>query len=147
MIKFICKYEICFILLFYRTKQMTMFFGISAAIKMRYEFARAWQARTMAKSLILCSPNSNPNPKWIFGIWIWRLRCGIFGFCFLSFTQNERKMYKLRQLSLSQFFKLVFLSTEPCTLISLINVECTLTDFEKFHPPQKKIHPPGLLIS
>ena len=28
------------------------------------------------------------------------------------------------------------------TLISLINVESTLTEFEKFHPPQKKIHPP-----
>ena len=25
---------------------------------------------TMAKSLILCSPNSNPNPKLIFEIWI-----------------------------------------------------------------------------
>ena len=34
----------------------------------------------------------------------------------------------------------------PCTLISLINVGPTLTDFEKFHPPQKKIHPPRLLI-
>ena len=33
-----------------------------------------------------------------------------------------------------------------CTLISLINVGPTLTDFEKFHPPQKKIHPPHLLI-
>ena len=25
---------------------------------------------TMAKSLILCRPNSNPNPKQIFGIWM-----------------------------------------------------------------------------
>ena len=25
---------------------------------------------TMAQSLILCGPNSNPNPKWIFGMWI-----------------------------------------------------------------------------
>ena len=33
------------------------------------------------------------------------------------------------------------------TLISLINVEPTLTNFEKFHPPQKKIPPPRLLIS
>jgi hypothetical protein len=33
------------------------------------------------------------------------------------------------------------------TLISLINVESTLTDFEKFHPPQKEIPPPHLLIS
>ena len=31
------------------------------------------------------------------------LRCGIFGFCFFSFPQNARKVYKLRQLSLSQF--------------------------------------------
>ena len=30
-------------------------------------------------------------------------RCGIFGFCLLSFPQNERKVYKLRQFSLSQF--------------------------------------------
>ena len=33
------------------------------------------------------------------------------------------------------------------TLISLINLESTLTDFEKFHPPKKKIPPPNLLIS
>ena len=39
------------------------------------------------------------------------LECGIFGFCLLSFPQNERKIYKLRQLSLSQF--VYFLSTEP----------------------------------
>ena len=32
------------------------------------------------------------------------------------------------------------------TLISLINVGPTLTNFEKFNPPQKKIHPPRLLI-
>ena len=32
-----------------------------------------------------------------------RTRCGIFGFCLLSFPQNERKIYKLSQLSLSQF--------------------------------------------
>jgi hypothetical protein len=32
-------------------------------------------------------------------------------------------------------------------LISLINVESILTDFEKFHLPQKEIHPPRLLIS
>ena len=31
------------------------------------------------------------------------------------------------------------------TLISLINVEPTLTDFEKFHPPQKK-NPPSTFI-
>ena len=28
------------------------------------------------------------------------------------------------------------------TLISLINVESTLTTFEKFQPPQKEVHPP-----
>ena len=37
--------------------------------------------------------------------------CEIFGLCLLSFTQNERKIYKLRQLSLSQF--VYFLSTQP----------------------------------
>ena len=37
-------------------------------------------------------------------------------------------------------------SREVCkiTLISLINVESTLTNFEKFHPPQKEIPPPRL---
>ena len=39
------------------------------------------------------------------------LGCGIFGFCLLSFPQNERKIYKLRQLSLSQF--VYFLRAEP----------------------------------
>ena len=39
------------------------------------------------------------------------LRCRIFGFCLLSLPQNERKIYKLRQLSLSQF--VYFLSTKP----------------------------------
>ena len=32
------------------------------------------------------------------------------------------------------------------TLISLLNVGPTLTGFETFHPPQKKINPPRLLI-
>ena len=31
-----------------------------------------------------------------------RSRCGIFRFCLLSFHQNERKMYKLRQLSFTK---------------------------------------------
>ena len=45
------------------------------------------------------------------------------------------------------FWKMALLTRrETCTLISLINVESTLTDFEKFHPPQKEIHPPRLLI-
>ena len=38
-------------------------------------------------------------------------RCGIFSFCLLSFHQNERKIYKLRILSLSQF---VYFSREMC---------------------------------
>ena len=32
------------------------------------------------------------------------------------------------------------------TLITLINLESTLTEFEKFHPPQKEIHPPHLSL-
>ena len=39
------------------------------------------------------------------------VRCGIFVFCLLSFPQNERKIYKLRQLSLPQF--VYFMCTEP----------------------------------
>ena len=42
------------------------------------------------------------------------LGCGIFGFCLLSFPQNERKIYKLRQTKLSQFvyFSLVLRERE-----------------------------------
>ena len=40
-----------------------------------------------------------------------KVSCGIFGFCFLLFPQNEGKIYKPRQLSLSQF--VYFLRTEP----------------------------------
>ena len=32
------------------------------------------------------------------------------------------------------------------TIIFLINVESTLTDFEKFHPPQKEVHAPSRFI-
>ena len=42
-------------------------------------------------------------------------RCGIFGFCLLSFSQNERKIYKRRQLSLSQF---VYFLREVCLLFN-----------------------------
>ena len=35
--------------------------------------------------------------------------------------------------------------TQVSTLISLINVEPTITDFEKFHPPQNK-NPPSTFI-
>ena len=30
---------------------------------------------------------------------MWGVRCGIFGFCLLSFPHNTRKIYKLRQLT------------------------------------------------
>ena len=43
------------------------------------------------------------------------LRCKIFGFCLLSFPQNERKIYKLRQLSLFQF---VYFLREVCLLFN-----------------------------
>ena len=43
------------------------------------------------------------------------------------------------------FFKIVIIFNN--TLISLIIVESMLTDFEKFHPPQKKIPPPQNLFS
>ena len=36
---------------------------------------------------------------------------------------------------------------DSTTLISLIIVESTLIDFEKFHPPQNEIRTPRLLIS
>ena len=39
-----------------------------------------------------------------------QLGCGIFGFCLLSFPQKERKIYKLRELTMSQF--VYFLSTK-----------------------------------
>ena len=39
----------------------------------------------------------------------------------------------------------IFLLSEVTTLISLINVGPTLTDFEKFHPPQNK-NPPSTFI-
>ena len=44
-----------------------------------------------------------------------RTRCGIFSFCLLSFPQNERKIYKLSQLSLSQF---VYFLREVCLLFN-----------------------------
>ena len=43
------------------------------------------------------------------------LRCGIFGFCLPSFAQSERKIYKLRQLSLSQF---VYFLRKVCLLFN-----------------------------
>ena len=39
------------------------------------------------------------------------LGCGIFGFCLFLFRQNERKICKLRQFSLSQF---VYFLREVC---------------------------------
>ena len=53
--------------------------------------------------------------------------CGIFGFCLLSFPQNRRKIYKPRQLSLSQF--VYFLTTEPSMFTfskSLLHTKCFL---------------------
>ena len=43
-------------------------------------------------------------------------RCGLFGCCLLSFPQNERNIYKLRQLSLSQFVH--FFRAEPSMFTS-----------------------------
>ena len=48
------------------------------------------------KLLVFCITN-------VLGSLLIRLRCQTFGFCLPSFLQNERKIYKLRQLSLSQF--------------------------------------------
>ena len=42
----------------------------------------------------------------------------------------------------SQDFRNITHVNFPITYISLINVEPTLTDFEKFHPPQKQ-NPPS----
>ena len=47
-------------------------------------------------------------------------------------VQNIQAEILLKQLS-------CFMMHKQHTLICLINVESTLTDFEKFHPPQKKI--------
>ena len=63
------------------------------------------------------------------------LGCEIFGLFLLSFPQNERKIYWF--CSVCKFFE-----GSVFTLISLINVEPTLTNFEKFHPPQSK-NPPS----
>ena len=43
------------------------------------------------------------------------LGCGIFVFCLLLFPQNERKIYKLRQLSLFQF---VYFLREVCLVFN-----------------------------
>ena len=43
--------------------------------------------------------------------------CRIFGFCLLWFPQNKRKIYKLRQLSLSQFV----LYIGKCDYFSILN--------------------------
>ena len=48
--------------------------------------------------------------------------CGIFGFCLLSFPQNESKIYKLRQLSLSQF---VCFLREVCFLFKFWMIKFT----------------------
>ena len=43
------------------------------------------------------------------------LGCGIFGVCLFLFRQNERKICKLRQFSLSQF---VYFLREVCLLFN-----------------------------
>ena len=50
-------------------------------------------------------------------------RCEIFNFCRLSFPQNERKMYKLRKLSLSQF---VYFLREECLLFNFWMIKFTI---------------------
>ena len=57
------------------------------------------------------------------------LRCGIFGFCLLWFPQNERKIYKLRQLSQSQF--VYFLKAEP-SMIIFTKESLSIFDIPKF---------------
>ena len=59
----------------------------------------------------------------------------------IPYNSKEILLVKYVAKSLQQLF-----STETVpTLISLINVEPTLTDFEKFHPPQNK-NPPSSFI-
>ena len=48
------------------------------------------------------------------------LRCGLFFVCLLSFPQNERKIYKLRQLSLSQF---VYFLRKVCLLFNYLSAK------------------------
>ena len=61
--------------------------------------------------LILCTVLSNKVLSQVFYLWN---RSGIFGFCFLSFPQNERKIYKLRLTKLSQlvYFSLIWRERE-----------------------------------
>ena len=49
---------------------------------------------------------------WDINLPLW---CGIFIFCLLSFPQNKRKIYKLRQLRLSQFVNFL---REVCLLFN-----------------------------
>ena len=64
-----------------------------------------------------------------------------------TFIREMRVFFKETQLEIFyQDFAAKATVLVITTLISLINVEPTLTDFEKFHPPQKKIPPPRLLI-
>ena len=55
---------------------------------------------------LICSDSAHCSYPGLLRLW-----CEIFGFCLLSFPQNERMIYKLRHLSLSQF--VYSLSTEP----------------------------------
>ena len=58
------------------------------------------------------------------------VRWRIFVFCLLSFPQNKRKIYKLRQLSLSQF--LYFLRDLCLHIFQVLN--------DKIHNSVKRIH-------
>ena len=67
--------------------------------------------------------------------------CGIFGFCLLSFPQNESKIYKLRQLSLSQF---VCFLMEVCFLFNFWMIEFTIMSKKSiwhFHHSEKRQKP------
>ena len=68
-------------------------------------------------------------------------RCGIFGFCSLSFLKNKRKIYKLRQLSLSDF---AYFLREACLLFNfwmiMFTIEISQLRFstcQKTHFPKK----------
>ena len=65
-------------------------------------------------------------------------------FCFKSVISKIWEIF-FDAYYLSVWQKLAILKIRLSTLISLINVESTLTDFEKFHPPQKE-NPPSTFI-
>ena len=54
------------------------------------------------------------------------VRCEIFGLRLLSFPQNERKIYRMRQVSLSQF---VYFVREVCLLFNFWMIKFTIMFF------------------